>query len=120
MRIQSVCIEDWGERRDGFVHITQAHRVFIDEFTPVTRQQTRELLKDGHREYMSFLLLDFTSLDVVHSVNLLRATNSRMEEVDVAEAPGPFDLMECITFQLTSNGTRFSLSEMNTAPSKRR
>ena len=63
LNIPKIYFEDLFDRVDGSEHNAQLFRVMVNDFAPVTRRQTTDLLQYGNRPYFDFLLHDPIDLD---------------------------------------------------------
>lgn len=58
LTIPTIYFEDRFDRVDGAEHNAQLFRMMMDDFTPVTRRDTADLLRVGSKGYFSFVLSD--------------------------------------------------------------
>jgi hypothetical protein len=65
LTVPEVYFEDMFDRVDGSEHRAQLFRMMVSDFTPVTRQDTADLLREGRKEYFNFVLSDYVSMDEV-------------------------------------------------------
>ena len=63
LTIPEIYFEDIGDRVNGAEHRAQLFRMMMDDFTPVTRQDTADLLRIGRKDYFTFVLRDPIDLD---------------------------------------------------------
>ena len=63
LTIPEIYFEDIGDRVNGTEHRAQLFRMMMDDFTPVTRQDTADLLRIGRKDYFTFVLRDPIDLD---------------------------------------------------------
>lgn len=68
-----VYFEDAWDRISGQIHEAQLFRVMIDDFSPVYRPDTAELLKTPPAPFMTFVIHDLVELDRIAEVSLRRA-----------------------------------------------
>ncbi|MCG3267729.1 hypothetical protein [Yoonia sp. I 8.24] len=63
LTVPEVYFEDVFDRVDGSEHRAQLFRMMVADFTPVSRQDTADLLREGRKEYFNFVLSDYVSMD---------------------------------------------------------
>lgn len=68
-----IYFEDAWDRRDDQIHEAQLFSVMIDDFSPVYRSETAELLKTRPPAFMTFVIQDLVELDRIAEISLRRA-----------------------------------------------
>lgn len=63
LTIPEIYFEDASDRVDGSEHRAQLFRVMMDDFAPVTRRETADLIASDRIDYFRFVLTDFVTLE---------------------------------------------------------
>ncbi|WP_299960879.1 hypothetical protein [uncultured Roseobacter sp.] len=88
-----IYFEDAWDRRDGQIHEAQLFRVMLDDFSPVARSETAELLKSRPAGFITFVLQDLVGLQKVVETRLRYASPGTARALsDFERVPTAFDL----------------------------
>lgn len=68
LTIPEIYFEDIWDRVNGTENRAQLFRMMMDDFTPVTRQDTADLLRVGRKDYFTFVLRDPIDLNGILAI----------------------------------------------------
>lgn len=81
-------LEDAHDRIQGSTHTAQLFRLSTEDYRPVTRRETSQLMKDKDADYFTFVLRNFRPLEQILQFNL-DGWNS-----DYFQNPRPYEVIE--------------------------